>query len=262
MAYRIIDFHAHIFPDAVEEKAVRNLGEYYGIPMPCRGKKDDLLKSASKAKVEKLVIHSTATRPGQVENVNSWIASMTNEHIIGFGTLHPDYENIEKEMERIQTLGLKGIKLHPEFQGFDVDEPRMYPLYEAIGDKLPILLHMGDENYHSSKPIKLKNIINRFPNLKVVAAHLGGYSRWDEVKEHLVGENIYMDTSSALWRLSSEEAVEIIKGHGVDRILFGTDFPITSHKDELQRFMKLDLNEEEREKILWKNTYEFLHLSN
>ncbi|MGE4284218.1 MAG: amidohydrolase family protein, partial [Clostridia bacterium] len=247
MNYHILDFHAHIFPDPVADKAVKNLGEYYAISMPGTGRLEDLLQSAEKADIDKLVIHSTATRPGQVENINSWIASITNPKIIGFGTLHPDYPYLQKELDRIQVLGLKGIKLHPEFQGFAIDEPRMFPLYEAVGSRFPILMHMGDENSELSRPEKLKNVIKRFPDLVIVAAHLGGYARWDEVKIHLMGQNIYMDTSSSLWRLSPQEAVEIIKGHGVDKIFFGTDYPITRHEDELKRFAELDLNEEERE---------------
>ncbi|MBZ4646942.1 MAG: uncharacterized protein PWR27_1075 [Petroclostridium sp.] len=261
MKYRVIDFHSHAFPEAVEEKAVRNLGEYYSLEMPCRGRIQDLLESAAEGNIEKLVVHATATRAGQVENVNNWIASITNDdNIIGFGTLHPDYPHIKEELDRIERLGLKGIKLHPEFQAFDIDDPRMYPIYEEIGSRLPVLFHMGDENLDYSSPSKLAKVLELFPKLKVVAAHLGGYARWNEVRQHLIGKDFFMDTSSSLWRLEPGEAVDIIRSHGADKVFFGTDYPIASHRDELNRFMNLALTEEEREMILFKNACNFLNL--
>ncbi len=259
MQYRIIDFHAHAFPENVEEKAVKFLKEYYCLNISRRARIEDLLQSAAQAKVEKLVLLGTATHPGQVRNVNNWIASVTDDRVIGFGTLHPDYPDIDEELDRMEALGLKGIKLHPDFQQFDIDDPRMLPIYEKVGDRFPFLIHMGDENVEYSSPRKLANVLRQFPQLRVVGAHLGGYARWDEVKAYLVGKNLYLDTSSALFRLSPEEAVRLIRAHGVDKVLFGTDYPIASHREELERFLQLELTEEEREKILFKNAYRFLY---
>lgn len=260
MARRIIDFHTHVFPENIEEKAVNFLGEYYNITISCRGRFEELLESASQADVQKLVVHATATVQSQVKSVNNYIASVTNEQVIGFGTVHPDFPDILDELDRIEELGLKGIKLHPEFQQFDIDEPRMLRIYEMIGDRFPILMHMGDENVDSSSPKRLSNVLKQFPQLRVVGAHLGGYARWDEVKEYLIGKNLFLDTSSCLWRLPADEAVDIIRAHGADKVLFGTDYPITSHQEELNRFFQLDLTEDEQELILWKNACTFLNI--
>ena len=263
MNCKIIDFHSHAFPNNIEEKAVKNLGEYYSLHISCKGKITDLLNSASEAGISMLVIHATATRPRQVENINTWIYEVMQEHknVIGFGTVHPEYPYNEDEINWIEEMGLKGIKLHPDFQGFAIDDEKMFPIYEMLEGRLPILFHTGDENYDNSSPEKLSKVLEIFPNLKVVAAHLGGYARWDEARRFLHGKNLYIDTSSSLWRLTPEEATDIIRVHGVDKVLFGTDYPISSHKAELERFMKLPLTEDERERILWKNACDFLEIT-
>src|SRR5690554_6247226 len=132
MECQIIDFHTHVFPQNIAAKAVEHLANYYSLKISQSGLVDDLLRSAIAGNVDRLVVHSTATCPRQVEHVNTWIASISSDKIIGFGTIHPDFPNIRRELDRIKSLGLKGLKLHPEFQGFEIDEKRMLPIYEAI----------------------------------------------------------------------------------------------------------------------------------
>ena len=249
----ILDFHTHVFPDNVEEKAVSFLEDYYHIPIKNKATINELDKSMNKAGVTKAVIHATATKSSQVRNINNWISTLISDKYIGFGSIHPEYENINEELERMKDLGLKGVKLHPDFQHYYIDEDKMCNVYDKIGGKFPILIHMGDENTDYSRPKRLSNVLKMFPNVTFIAAHLGGYSKWDEVMTSLVGKNLYFDTSSALWALDAHVATEIIYKHGVEKILFGTDYPIMSHEDELKLFMKLKLNEEDRVKILWKN---------
>lgn len=260
---RIIDAHVHIFPDKIAEKAVETIGRYYGIPMSCSGTVDDLLVCGRKINVYKYVVHSTATKVEQVESINNYIAEVqkSNSSLIGFGTLHPDLEDVDGETARIMSLGLKGIKLHPDFQGFNIDDENMMPVYRAIEGKLPVLIHMGDEVKTSSRPERLASVIKRFPNLKVIAAHLGGYQMWGESLEYLVGENIYLDTSSTLFILDKESAVDVIRKHGVDKVLFGTDYPMWSHEEELKRFYSLGLTKEEQRLILYENASKLLKIT-
>jgi len=252
---KIIDIHNHIFPDKIAEKAVASTGNYYGIPMAGKGTVQDLLESGSKIRVSKYVIHSTATKPEQVKAINDYILSVqaSNSSFIGFGTLHPKFDNIEHEVERIVSLDIRGIKLHPDFQRFYIDDAEMMPIYSAIQKKLPLLIHMGDENLEFSEPKRLAKILDKFPDLTVIAAHLGGYSAWDDSVKYLVGRNVYFDTSSSLMFIDKEKSMKIIKTHGVEKILFGSDYPMWSHKDELIRLCNLDLTSRELELILYEN---------
>jgi predicted TIM-barrel fold metal-dependent hydrolase len=263
MECKIIDIHAHIFPNKISEKAVESIGEYYGIVMAGAGTTEDLLNSGRKMNVSKYVVHSTATRVEQVSAINDFIAEAQeqNDSFLGFGTLHPALEKPGLEVRRMLSLGLKGIKLHPEFQKFNLDDESMMPIYEAAEGKLPLLIHMGDAVETSSRPKRLAKVMDLFPDLNVIAAHLGGFMMWDESVQYLVGRNVYMDTSSTTWRLSEDKVVEIIRAHGADKVLFGTDYPMWTHEDELRRFNRLNLTQEERELILWKNAGRLLNIS-
>lgn len=258
---KILDFHTHAYPDKVAGKAVQFLNDYYHITCQGDGTLEDLLSSAKEGGVGYLLVHAVATKPGQVENVNSWIGEHIGGNVIGFGTLHPDYDgDMKVEIERIISLGLKGVKLHPDFQEFIVDDPSTDIIYRSIEGRLPLLLHTGDKDTDYSSPYRVENILKKYPRLTVIAAHLGGYSEWEEAEEHLVGKNLYIDTSSSLWAIPPERAVSIIRRHGVDRVLFGTDYPLTRHKEELQRFFALGLTEEENRKILFENAAKLLGL--
>lgn len=256
----ILDFHTHAYPEKVASKSVDFLNNYYNVDCQGDGTIDDLIKSANEAQISYLLVHAVATKASQVENVNTWIAEHTSKNIFGFGTIHPDYEDIPKELERIKSLGLLGLKLHPDFQGYYVNDSSMDIVYSTIEGKMPVLIHTGDANVEYSSPKRLANVLDRYPKLTVIAAHLGGYSQWDEAERYIIGRDCYIDTSSSLWAISNERAVNIIRRHGVDKVLFGTDYPLVRQKDELKRFMELDLTEEEKRKILFENAKKLLKL--
>lgn len=261
--YTIIDSHNHIYPARVAGKAVGNIGDFYTIPMYGKGHSEDLLANGSRIGVKKYVVHSVATDPAQVQSINNFIAREVEAHpeFIGFATLHPLMDDVEGEIERALALGLRGIKLHHDFQEFDIDSKESLMLYEKIGSELPIVLHTGDPLRDFSAPHRLAKVLDIFPEHTFIAAHFGGYTRWDEARECLLGKNCYIDTSSALFLLSPEEAVSMIRQHGADKVLFGTDYPAFTHEHELERFMKLPLTEEERRLILSENAIKLLDIS-
>lgn len=259
--YEIIDTHAHIFPDKIAEKAAASIGKYYGVKMSHNGTVGELLESGGKIGVCRYVVHSSATTVEQVKVINNYISGVqaTHPEFIGFATLHPGLRDVKAEVDRIISLGLKGIKLHPEFQHFSIDDQDMMPVYEAVEGRLPVLMHMGDQNADSSSPARLARVLEKFPRLVVIAAHFGGYRMWDLSCEYLIGkENVYMDTSSSLSFISPELAVHMIRKHGADKFLFGSDYPMWDHKEELDRFLALNLTEEERRAILSENAKKLL----
>ena len=260
---RIIDFHAHIYPSKIADKAAKSIGDFYDIPMQENGSAEHLLEHGRKVGVCHYIVHSVATRPDQVENINNFIADSVKAHpkeFIGFGTLHPDMDNIEKEVDRIISLGLKGIKLHPDFQKFNIDSPKAMKIYEVIEGRLPVLVHTGDYRYEYSQPKRMRNVIDTFPKLTVIGAHLGGWSQWEEAMKCLLDRNLYVDSSSSLYAFSPEKGKEIIRTWGADRVLFGTDYPMWVHEEELERFYALGLSEEENRKILYENAAKLLQL--
>jgi len=259
--YEIIDAHAHIFPDKIAEAATSSTGTFYDLPMDSCGTSERLIQGGSKIGVSHYLVCSAATKPNQIESINAFIAKECEIHkcFVGFGTTHPDSDNIAGDIKQILDLGLHGVKLHPDFQKFDMDSPGAYKIYEQLEGVMPVLIHCGDNRYEYSAPKKVAAIHRDFPNLIIFAAHLGGYQRWDEASEYLsgLGGNVKFDTSSSLPFLSHEKAVRMIRNYGVENCFFGSDFPMWSHEDELMRFLSLGLSEEENKLILAENFKRF-----
>ena len=259
----IIDAHAHIFPDKIAEKAVAGIGSFYGelTMMNSSGSAETLIKTGEAAGVSKFLVQSVATVAAQVESINNFISDCVKKYpgkFIGFAAMHPDYENVEAEIERAISLGLKGVKLHPDFQEFQIDDERAMRIYEVMEGKLPLLIHMGDSRYNWSKPEMLAKVLERFPKLDVIGAHFGGWSEWDRAAEILGGKRLWVDTSSSLYAMTPEHARELIDAYGVERVLFGTDFPMWTAESELKMFDKIPLSEKEREMILHENAERLL----
>lgn len=264
LAKYIIDSHAHIFPQKIAEKATINIGKFYDIVMDLNGSVDMLLAQAEKVGVTKSVVHSVATVPQQVCSINDFIHSQVELHpdkFIGFASLHPDMEGLSEEVDRIISMGLKGIKLHPDFQSFAIDEDRACRMYEIVDGRLPFLFHTGDYRYKYSNPDIMGRVADMFPDTRFIAAHFGGWSEWDKAAECLPGKkNVWVDCSSSFFQLTPERARELVYLFGVDRVFFGTDYPMWTAKGELDFLKSMNLPCEDMEKILWKNINDFLSL--
>ena len=256
--YRVIDAHCHIYPDKIAEKASESTGHFYDIPMCLDGKISTLLEHGQGAGIDHFLVQSVATTPKQVSSINNFIASSVAQSggkFTGLGTLHPDSEDICADVEEIISLGLKGVKLHPDIQQFKLDDFRMLKIYELCEGRLPLLIHTGDHRYDFSNPNRLMPILDIYKNLTVIGAHFGGWSIWEEATKKLCHyENFYVDCSSSLYAITPEKAKELIEAYGTDRVLFGTDYPMWEPVGELERFMQIDLTEKEREDILYNNT--------
>lgn len=258
----IIDAHAHIFPAKIAEKAVAGIGRFYSeLKMHMDGTAETLIRMGTENGIAKFIVQSVATVPAQVEGINNFIAESVkkfSDRFIGFAAIHPDYPDIEKEIDRAASMGLKGIKIHPDFQKFEIDSDKAMKIYEVIEGKMPILIHMGDSRYDFSKPSRLVNVLEKFPKLDVIGAHFGGWSEWDSAEEILSGRHLWVDTSSSLYAMTPERAAELIEKFGADHVLFGTDYPMWDAADELRRFDRIPITSSEREMILHENAEKLL----
>ncbi len=261
----IINAHAHIYPVKIAEKATNAIGEFYGINMDISaGTADDLIQDGKSAGISSFLVHSVATTAHQVGSINRFIKSEIDTHsqFIGFITLHPDMteQEISNEINWAVQNGFKGIKLHPDFQKFYIDNERVEKLYCAASGKLPILMHMGDDRYDFSRPVRLVKMAKKYPDVTFIAAHFGGYRCWNEVSVYRGLKNVYFDTSSSLSFISPKRAKEIIDMLGAEKFFFGTDFPMWSATKELDRFLQIPLSEKERRMILAENVKKLLKI--
>ena len=181
------------------------------------------------------------------------ILNLAASNVIGL----PDFE---RELDFLRESGFSGVKFHPDMQGVSIDDPRMFPIYETIGDSMPIVFHCGDKTRDYSDPRRLHRVLKLFPHLRVIAAHLGGWSVFDLAYECLKDTDCFVDTCSCSPFMTREEMVRHIRDYGADRVLFGTDFPIWEHKTEVQVIESLPLTDDEKEKIFSENAKKLLRL--
>lgn len=262
MSEKIFDAHVHVYPDAIADRARVALGKFYHFEVPGKGTYDGYIEECRENQTSGFLVFSVATTAHQVKSINDYIAGRMTAaraegfEAVGFAAMHQDFDEVEDELDRAIALGLSGIKIHPDIQRFDLLDPRMYRICEAAEGRLVINFHMGDdrEEYRYSEPKKLAKLLARFPKLTVIASHLGGYKAWDEAAEYLYGNPmVWYDNSSALWAMTPERAAEITRACGVDRVMFGTDFPVMKIKEYLELFNGEGFGQADREAILYGN---------
>lgn len=259
----IVDFHVHAFPDDVAERAIEALLTSYGAEAATNGTISHLLQHMQKTGVDYSVLQPVATKPSQVHSINDWAASHTDPSLISFGGIHPGYNDVAGEIDRIVDLGLPGIKLQGNWQDVYIDSSEMYSIYEAAQGRLIILFHSGAElapfEEMKATPRQIANIHADFPDLTIVAAHMGGYQMWDEVEKYLIGKNIYLDTSACFPHdLGNERFLRLIHAHGVEKILFATDLPCGDPLNDIPRFQNMGLTDTDLEHIFYKNAKQLL----
>jgi hypothetical protein len=273
----LIDCHTHAFADKIAEKAVQQLIEYYQIPTPFGGRFSDLLAAAIEAKLDALIMLVAATKPEQVKPANDWVLSLkgtdpleletkyglgTLPQIVPFGTYHPDDPGWLTEIQRLRNAGFKGIKLHPEFQGIDLADPRLRDFWAEIESDFIVMIHVGDPVHSESNcstPRKVAAILDDFPKLRVIAAHMGGYLFWDEVYDILAGRDLYLDTSSTLPYIDPAMLQKLFSKHGTEKILFGSDYPLRSPAQDFEVLNGLHwLTASDKERVFGRNCADLL----
>lgn len=265
----VIDFHTHVFPDELAPKAKARLEaniDYLYTPchdMTLKG----LIQHMDKSGVDISVVQPVITRPSQFKSVNDFSASINNGRIVAFGAVHPETDDYKRDIDYIVSLGLKGIKFHPEYQSFILDDIKMLRVFDyAVSRGLILLFHAGYDPAmqppYKSNPQRFANLIKELKGGTIVAAHYGGQEQWDDVERYLAGTDIYLDTSMALNAMDKAQFVRIFKAHGADKVLFASDSPWGDPGKDIATINNIPLTEEEKEKVFWKNSALLLGINN
>ena len=262
---RIIDFHTHAFPDALAEQTVPKLCAFANVEATLDGKVSSLIAEMDRLDIEAAVVLTIATKPNQFESILSWCTSLASRRLHPFASVHPADPQAVEKIDRVQAAGLKGIKLHPYYQEFLFDEPRMFPLYERIEQHgLIFLAHTGfDLGYPHDRVAdapKIMEVVRTFPKLKLVTSHIGGWKDWDCVEKHLLGKPVYMEISYAFPFIGMERARRFLLAHPPGYILFGSDSPWGSQEKTLESLLSLELGEELNQRICFENAAGLLGL--
>mgnify|MGYP001096111708 CR=1 FL=1 len=251
----IIDLHTHAFPDRLAARALAALEEHSGdYKALLDGTVSGLLRSMDQAGIRVAAVCSIATHPRQVDSILQWSEEIASERIIPFPSVHPAGD-CARQMREIAQRGFKGIKLHPQYQSFAVDAQEAFPIYEAAAETgLLVALHAGWDiafpGDESASPDKIARVVEKFPGMRMVAYHLGGWREWDLVLEHLAGKDLYFDTSFTLGDASPEMVEQIIARHGWDKVVFGSDSPWADQAAEVAKIRALGLDPQTERDVL------------
>lgn len=266
MSVVLIDFHTHAFPEKIAARAVGKLAYAAGGLTPqTDGTLGSLKEQMQKDGVDVSVVHCIATNPKQQTSVNNFAMEIDRDPaIVAFGSVHPDAPDALEELERLKAAGIKGIKLHPEYQCFYADSEKMKPIYKKISELSFItLFHAGFDYgfpppYHGM-PEHLLGAL-RWLDAPVVAAHWGGMDCGQQVLETLCGRDIWLDLSFGCGAIPKPIAQHILDRHTPDRLLFASDMPWHRPAWELQLLATLDISDSDREKICFRNAAALLNL--
>ena len=263
----IVDFHTHVFPDEIAAQAietlVRECGGLYSVVSD--GTLAGLLGNMADWHIDISVIHPVITKQSQFRKANEWAAAARSDRVVAFGGIYPHTDDYRRDIDFVAGLGLKGLKFHAEYQDFLVDDGRMLEIYDyALSKGLILLHHAGSDPAFKppfrSSPQRFAQVARAVRGGVIVAAHLGGHEQWDEVEEHLAGCDIYLDTSMGFEYFGPDQFMRIVKKHGADKILFGSDAPWSNAKTEVERLRSLPLAPEDLEAILSGNAKRLLGL--
>ena len=259
----IIDIHTHAFPDLIAAAAIPALEKEGNIKAYLNGTVSALLASMDRSGIEQSVLCSIATRPEQFDTILEWSTTIRSERIIPFPSLHPADPRLLGHLQVIHDQGFKGVKMHPYYQDYFLDDERLYELYGKMSELGMILvIHAGYDiafpRIRRADPQRILDVCRRFPELKLIATHLGGWDEWQEVRRLLTGEPIYMEISFALDFLDQTRLRDILMSHPPEYLLFGTDSPWTDQATTLKMLGKLGLPETLLEQITSSNARRLL----
>lgn len=266
--YMVIDFHTHIFPDAIAERTIAALAQKAGVKAATDGTLNGLLSSMDRSGVDLSVIMPVVTKPSQFDHVNAFAQSVNEQYagrLLSFGGIHPDCTEYKEKLDTIKAMGLPGIKIHPDYQGVMIDDVRYMNIIEYASELgLIVLTHVGidigiPEPVHCP-PDKMRKVIDKIKPEKMVLAHMGGWKQWDEVYEYLAGENVYLDTAFTFDYIEQDILLKILKKHGTDKILFATDSPWSDTVPSIQAAGQLPVAASAVEDILANNAKKLLNL--
>jgi predicted TIM-barrel fold metal-dependent hydrolase len=253
----IIDCHTHVFADNIAPKAMEALHAAYRAEPVAMPTVAGILEHMAQSGVDVSVICPVATKPSQVQPINDWLLSLREPRLQPLGAIHPHGADAAAELDRLEQAGVKGLKLQPFFQQFTLDDPQLVRLLDLITDRFLVLLHAGDEisplTDIQPTPERLARLLDRFPKLRLIAAHAGGYQLWDDVERCLVGRDLLFDISYTTDKAPVEQLRRIVLNHGADKILWGSDFPWQSQTMALAGLKALGLSEEQERAILGDN---------
>ena len=250
----IIDAHTHVWPDKIAEIALGG-NRVPGLEARGDGTVGGLTRDMGDSGVDISCCLAIANEARHLDSVNRFVAGIADETHIPFGTVHVD-ASVEDNLASLERHGIKAVKIHPLFQRFALDDKRLWEILEAFGSDYAVITHVGEGGdaftNSLSSPRMIRDVARQFPDLRLMACHFGGYKILDDAEEMLAGADVVLETSwpPSLATLRPERVRDLIRKHGAERIVFGSDWPMTSPAEEIRAIEGLGLSDDETKLVL------------
>ena len=279
----IIDFHTHTFPEKIAAGALDKMTKMCHTVAHTKGTADALRESMSKAGIDLSIVLPVATNPLKVSNIND-VSIKNNEQggeLFYFACTHPDAPDWKEELVRAKKNGLKGVKIHPVYQGVDIDDIRYLRILDKCAELgLIVVMHAGDDIGFPGKincsPKMIRHALDQVGDVTLVTAHMGGWRNWDSVSEYLADTSVYLDTAISIGRLcplekdyyteeqlqllTTDKFAEFVKVFSSERILFGTDSPWTDQLTSKNLIDASPISETDKKNIFENNARKLLNI--
>ena len=268
----VIDFHTHIFPDKIAHKTIESLAKNSTSTPYTDGTAEGLIKNMKNAGVDISVSLPVLTKPTQFESVFNYARAINEAYsdkdyrIISFAGIHPSCENIGDKMRQIKESGIKGVKIHPDYQNTFIDDDGYIEILKCAKDyDLIVVTHAGIDDAYVGESVKCppelcKKVIDKIGHCKFVLGHYGAHKQWQKALELLSDCDVYFDTAFTLHEIEKKLFIDIANKHGYDKILFATDCPWRDMQTDLTLLKQLILNKKDLDKVLYENAYKLLNL--
>lgn len=260
----IVDCHMHVWPDHIAQ--AMQAQRPAGMPVRFDGTLSGLLRTMDEAGIDKGLALGVGIKASVVARTNEFIGTVPRDRLVPMGTVHPEL-SVDENMTSLTDNGIVGVKLHPLFQALSLSDPRVRDICAALAEAgMPVISHVGAggdaEANDRGAPSALRALADEIPTLKLIACHYGGYHRLDEAEEHVVGSRVTLETSwpPTLAELEPERLVELIRRHGADRVVYGSDWPMADPAAEIDTIRNLPLTQGEIDGILGGNAARLLGL--
>ncbi len=266
----IIDFHTHVFPEKIAKTTIETLAKRSNGNPSTDGTVSGLIGAMNRSECDIAVTFPVLTKASQFDSVTRFVATINQEYsqgkrkIISFAGMHPDCENVAEKMAYLKSLGIKGIKIHPDYQSTYIDDIRYINIIkQAKKYDLIVVTHSGEDDGYKGEPVRctpkrVLNVINEVNHEKLVLAHYGAHKMWDETLDILAGKNVYFDTAFTLHEISKEQFIKILNKHGREKVLFATDCPWRDISKDVAILKSFNLDLETEQMILYKNAVKLL----
>lgn len=259
----VIDGHTHVYPDRVARRAIA--ASPADLPRSGDGTVGSLTAVMAASGVDRSVCLGVANSPDRVDNANRFAGSLDRARFVGLGSVHPGLSP-EENVASLRAHGLKGAKVHPMFQDLRLDDPRLLAVLDAMSGEFAVVVHVGAAGTDPGErctPAMLAAIVRQFPRLDVIACHFGGYRRFEEAAEVVIGLPVHVDTSwpPSLGELAPERVRAVIERHGPERVVFASDWPMADPAAEIAVIRGLGLSDDDTDAVLGGNLARLLDIT-